>query len=63
MEKYMTDFLGKKFPKDKDSDAIKVQVLVLVVAWPLASGWQNTDVLAHSRWGLKESLFTLCEGG
>ena len=32
MEKYMTDFLGKKFPKDKDSDAIKVQVLVLVVA-------------------------------
>jgi hypothetical protein len=41
VDKYITDFLGKKFPKDQDSEAMKVQASVLAVARPLASGWQN----------------------
>ena len=41
VDKYITDFLGKKFPKEQDSETMKIQASVLAVARPLASGWQN----------------------
>lgn len=41
VDKYITDFLGKKFPKEQDSEAIKLQASVLAITRPLASGWQN----------------------
>ena len=33
--------LSKKFPKELDSEAIKLQASVLAITRPLASGWQN----------------------
>ena len=41
VDKYITDFLGKKFPEEQDSEAIMVQALVLAIIRPLASDWKN----------------------
>lgn len=40
-DKYMSDFLGKKFPKERDSEAMKIQASVLAIARPLTSAWQH----------------------
>ena len=32
VDRYTTDFLGKKFPKEQNSEAVKVQASVLAVA-------------------------------
>ena len=41
VDKFMTDFLGKKLPKERDHDLSKVQVAVLACVRPLTSAWQQ----------------------
>ena len=38
-DKYISDFLGKRFPKERDMEAMKIQASVLAIARPLASTW------------------------
>jgi len=40
-DKYITDFLGKRFPKDQDAELMKVQAAVLGITRPLASAWKE----------------------
>ena len=40
-DKYITDFLGNKFPKDQDAQDKKVQASVLAIIRPLTSAWQS----------------------
>ena len=37
----MSDFLGKKFPRDHDSELMKIQSAVLACVRPLTSAWQE----------------------
>ena len=41
VDKFMTDFLGKKLPKERDHDLSKIQVAVLACVRPLTSAWQQ----------------------
>lgn len=40
-DKFITDFLGKKFPKENDGDLIKIQTAVLACIRPLVSAWHE----------------------
>ena len=40
-DKYITDYLGSKFPKEQDAQDKKVQASVLAVVRPLTSAWQS----------------------
>ena len=40
-DKYITDFLGNKFPKDQDAQDKKIQASVLAITRPLTSAWQT----------------------
>ena len=37
----MTDFLGKKLPKERNHDLSKIQAAVLACVQPLTSAWQQ----------------------
>ena len=37
----MIDFLGKRFPKEKDSEVSKIQAAILATIRPLTSAWQS----------------------
>ena len=39
VDKYMSDFLGNKMPKDYDREFLKAQAAVLACVRPLASAW------------------------
>ena len=41
VDKYIVDFLGKNYPREQDSGAIKTQAAVLAITRPLASAWQS----------------------
>ena len=41
VDKYITDFLGKRMPKDRDAELMRVQAAVLAIARPLTSSWQK----------------------
>ena len=41
VDKYMSDFLGNKIPKDYDREFLKAQAAVLACVRPLASAWQQ----------------------
>ena len=40
-DKYITDFLGSKFPREQDTQDKKIQASVLAIARPLTSAWQS----------------------
>ena len=40
-DKYITDYLGNKFPKEQDAQDKKVQASVLAIVRPLTSAWQS----------------------
>ena len=40
-DRYMIDFLGKRFPKEKDSKLSKIQAAILATIRPLTSAWQS----------------------
>ena len=40
-DRYMIDFLGKHFPKEKDSELSKIQAAILTTIRPLTSAWQS----------------------
>ena len=40
-DRYMIDFLGKHFPKEKDSELSKIQAAILATIHPLTSAWQS----------------------
>ena len=37
----MSDFLGKKFPREQDTELMKIQTAVLACIRPLTSAWQE----------------------
>ena len=41
VDKYMVEFLGKRVPKEHDSELSKIQAAILVSIWPLTSAWQH----------------------
>ena len=41
VDKYITDFLGRHIPKDRDAELMKIQAAVLAIARPLTSSWQK----------------------
>ena len=41
IDKYVSEFLGKRFPKDQDTRLNRVQSAVLAVTRPLVSAWQG----------------------
>lgn len=41
VDKYISDFLGKKLPKEQDTELMKVQTAVLACLRPLTSAWQE----------------------
>lgn len=41
VDKYITDFLGRRMPKDRDAELMKIQAAVLAIARPLTSSWQK----------------------
>lgn len=41
IDKYLFDFLGKRFPKQQDTDLTKIQSAVLATARPVISEWQG----------------------
>lgn len=41
VDKFMMDFLGKKLPKEGDTDLVKIQTAVLACVRPLATAWQE----------------------
>ena len=40
-DKYLTDFLGRRFPKDMDSKLSSIQAAVLAIGHPTLSAWQG----------------------
>ena len=40
-DKYLLDYLGKRFPRDQDNKLAKVQTAVLAIARPVMSAWQG----------------------
>ena len=41
VDRYISDFLGKKFPKERDAELTKIQTAVLACIRPLTSAWQE----------------------
>ena len=41
VDKYITDFLGRRMPKDRDAELMRIQAAVLAIARPLTSSWQK----------------------
>ena len=41
VDKYITDFLGRYMPKDRDAELMRIQAAVLAIARPLTSSWQK----------------------
>ena len=41
VDKYISEFLGKKFPKERDTELAKVQTAILACIRPLTSAWQD----------------------
>ena len=41
VDKYVKEFLGKKFPKEKDSELAKIQAAALLPIGPLTSAWNS----------------------
>lgn len=41
VDRYISDFLGKKFPKEHDAELMKIQTAVLACIRPLTSAWQE----------------------
>ena len=41
VDKYLFDFLGKRFPKQQDADLTKIQSAVLATVRPVISAWQG----------------------
>ena len=41
VDKYVKEFLGKKFPKEEDSELAKIQVAALLPICPLTSAWNS----------------------
>jgi len=41
VDKYISDFLGKKFPREQDTELMKIQTAVLACIRPLTSAWQE----------------------
>ena len=41
VDKYVSDFLGKKLPKEQDTEFMKIQTVVLACVRPLTSAWQK----------------------
>ena len=41
VDKYAQDFLGKRMPKDHDTELSKIQSAILASIWPLTSAWQR----------------------
>ena len=40
-DRYISDFLGKKFPREQDTELMKIQTEVLACIRPLTSAWQE----------------------
>ena len=40
VDKYVADFLGKRFPKDHDSELSRIQAAVLATIHPAVAAWQ-----------------------
>ena len=40
-DRYISDFLGKKFPREQDTELMKIQTVVLACIRPLTSAWQE----------------------
>ena len=40
IDKYMSEFLGKHVPKERDSELAKIQSAILASVRPLTSAWQ-----------------------
>ncbi len=57
VDKYMADFLGKRLPKEHDSELAKIQASVLATMRPLTSAWQHL-----SDGGLKDEPDLLVPG-
>ena len=41
VDKYVKEFLGKKFPKEEDSGLAKIQAAALLLICPLTSAWNS----------------------
>lgn len=41
VDKFMSDFLGKRLPKERDAELTKVQTAILAAIRPLTSAWQH----------------------
>jgi hypothetical protein len=41
VDKYVSEFLGKKFPRDHDNELVKIQATVLACIRPLTTAWQE----------------------
>ena len=41
VDRYIADFLGKKFPKEQDTKRMKIQTVVLACIRPLTLAWQE----------------------
>ena len=41
VDKYIKEFLGKRFPKEEDGELAKIQAAALLPVCPLASGWNS----------------------
>lgn len=41
VDKYISDFLGKRLPKEKDAELSKIQTAILAIIRPLTSAWQQ----------------------
>ena len=40
-DRYISDFLGKKFPREQDTELMKIQTAVLACIRPFTSAWQE----------------------
>ena len=61
VDKYMTEYLGKQFPKDSEAQLIKIQPAILASLRPLAGspGCGTKGQLRHSsprHWGIRLDL-------
>ena len=64
-DKYLSDYLGRRFPRDQDAKLNKVQLAVLAIARPVVSAWQgliesgineDTDMSVPA-----EEVLTICQ--
>ena len=71
-ERYMSDFLGKKFPREQDTELMKIQTAVLACIRPLTLAWQelldegleeNAEMMVPAREVLALIQRSLCRVG